>query len=167
MTRGIRPILVWAAAAAALMTGPSSRASVLGLADGTYNLTLSCSSAGCGGPFSGTLTVVGADVTAWDVTVLADTLQSFIGNPTEQLLGPPTDLEFVRGPGVNAVYGLELRFGPSGPPSRSWGVDITGVEVNRGIWSAVPVTIAIPLPSALLLTGTGLAALGLSRTRRR
>ena len=78
-----------------------------------------------------------------------------------------TDLEFVRGPGVNAVYGLELRFGPSGPPSRSWGVDITGVEVNRGIWSAVPVTIAIPLPSALLLTGTGLAALGLSRTRRR
>ena len=168
MTRRIRHLLVCAAALATLSAAPSARASVLGLNDGTYNLTLTCIAAGCGGPFTGTMTVVGTDVTDWNlaVHVFDPGLESFVGNPTEQLLGPPTDREFVRGRGaVQSVFELELRFEPI--QSRTWGANVTGVETNQGTWSAVPITLAVPLPSALLLTGTGLAALGLSRTRRR
>lgn len=145
-----------------------ARASVLGLADGTYDLTLPCTNIGCGGPYTGTLTVVGTDVTSWNITVLADSLQTFSGNPNEQFFGLPTGLEIVSGPSTPLGYELSLFLDPFGATAQFWQVDIGGVVLNRGSWTAeLQADGVVPLPSTLLLVGIGFAAVRVSRVWRR
>jgi len=73
------------ALAIAAATSPSARATWLDLADGTYNVTLSCTFSlvlSCPTDIHGTMTISGAGATAFDFTVNG---QLFLGDPVDEL----------------------------------------------------------------------------------
>lgn len=132
--------------------GPG-HSTIIGLGNGTYDVTLTCLLINCG-PYTGSLSVAGNDGTAWTFdAAVAGTQLSFVGNPIEQIIGPPLDLEFLRGSAAspNLMFELEITNSTlNGLPS--WNINVGGVALAYGNWTAAPVTsISIPEPSPLIL----------------
>lgn len=164
-TRGRWMMGVLAILACIVLAPTNARAGILGLDSGTYDVALTCPFAGCGGPFTGTLTTDGIDVTSWLFDTNFDGFPlSFSGNPTEFVIGLPTDFEQVFGPNTGFGYALNL-FG--GFVAGNWSIDSGGVELWHGTWKATPQDEeTVPEPATLLLFGTGAGSL-LARARRR
>ena len=148
-----------------LLVPANARTGILGLDAGTYDVALTCPFAGCGGPFTGTLTTDGIDVTSWLFDTNFDGLPlSFSGNPTEVVTGPPTDFEQAFGPNTGGGYTLSL-FG--GIFAGDWSIDASGVVLWQGTWEAdAQEEEPVPEPATLLLFGTGAASL-IARARHR
>ena len=147
-----------------VILGPTNaRAAILELDPGTYDVALTCGFVNCGGPFTGTLTTDGSDVTSWLFDTNFDGFPlSFSGDPTEFVIGPPTDFQQVSGPNTTGGYTLSL-FG--GIFAGEWGIDTSGVQLWHGTWEARPHEETIPEPAALLLFGSSTAGL-IARARR-
>lgn len=154
------------------MSSPAS-ATWLGLADGTYNVTLSCvfsSVIPCPSTIHGTMTIAGAGATAFDFLVNG---QAFVGVPTS---GTVTTVLF----GTDQVSSLDLSpfsalslqdfltGGFPGLTQQSWVycnnfTPSSCTPATDGNWTAA----AVPEPSTLALFGSGLAGLGALRRRRK
>ena len=157
---GALTILTWV-----LLVPASARAGILGLDAGTYDVALACPFPGCGGPFIGTLTTDGSDITSWLFDTNFDGLpMSFSGNPTEFDSGPPADFQQVFGPNAGGGYALSL-FG--GVFAGDWMIDSGGVSIWHGTWEARPHEETVPEPATLLLFGTSTASLIARAWRRR
>lgn len=161
---GPRQFVALAILTCALLVPTSARAEILDLTTGTYDVALTCVFAGCGGPYTGTLTTDGSDVTSWLFDTGFDGVPlSFSGNPDEFVVGPPTDFQQVFGPSTPGGYTLSLFGGFLGG---DWGIDTGGVQIWHGTWEAKPHEDTVPEPASLLLLGTGAASL-VARARRR
>lgn len=148
-----------------LLSPGEARASLLGLDAGTYDVTLTCVFVNCGGPFTGTLTTDGSDVSDWLFNTAFDTLPlSFTGDPAEFDSGPPSDIQEVFGPSTPGGYSLIL-FG--GFFEGDWNIESSGVSIWRGTWEAVPHQDEVAEPASLLLLGTGIAGVAATARRRR
>ena len=145
-----------------LLSG-QARAALLGLDDGTYDVTLTCIVQNCGGPFTGTLTIAGSDATDWSFTFPFEAYgapggETFSGNPNQASDGGPN--ERVDGIGEDlSLLSIFLTFG-----SPSWQVSQGGVNLIRGGWTAAPQAVPslVPEPATLPLMMTGLGLLGLT-----
>jgi len=167
MTRWVSRLLV---ASVVLLSANQARATFIGLGDGTYDVTLTCSFFDCApagslGPFTGSLTVVGTDVTAWSFAFPAAAYgfaDVFNGNPLETT---GLDVEFVTGSALGSpITELQL-FTSFGPPK--WNVFQNDLSVIHGTWTAVlqDAPHGVPEPSSAILILSGLAALGVYFTR--
>jgi hypothetical protein len=154
----------------------SASATWLGLADGTYDVTLSCvtsSVIACPSTIDGTITIAGAGATAFDFVVNG---QVFVGAPIN---GTVTTAVF----GTDEVSVLDLSpfsflslqdfltGGFPGLTQQSWGYcnnfDATHCTPDTdGNWTAVAAVVPEPPGMALFLLGLGITALA-SVTRRR
>jgi hypothetical protein len=147
----------------------STRATILGLGDGTYDVTLTCVFSDCApagplGPFMGTLTVSGNDVTDWSFTFptaaygFADV---FSGNPQETIL--MFGDEIVSG---SAASSAELQIATFGSPR--WNVNFGGAQVIHGPWTAVlqDPRQRVSEPASAIPILSGLAALAAVARRR-
>ena len=155
-------------ASVVLLSANQAGATIIGLGDGTYDATLTCTFADCApagplGPFAGTLTVVGNDVTAWSFAFPATVLgfaEVFSGNPVETI-DMFSGNESAGGFGLAAaVDELVLR---TGSGSQTWDIFQNGVSVIHGAWTAVPqdTPSRVPEPASAVLFLFGLATLGI------
>ena len=170
VTQWVSSLLV---AGVVLLSANQARATIIGLDDGTYDVALTCLFSDCApngplGPFTGTLTVVGNDVTAWSFVFPATVLgysEEFDGNPVEfiDFFG---NFENARGVGliVPAFDELVLRTSFGSP---TWDLLQGGLSVSYGTWTAVSreAPVGVPEPSSAILFLSGLVALGLYFTR--
>jgi len=162
-TPGARQIGVLAILTCALLVPTNARAAILGLGPGTYDVALTCTFINCGGPFTGTLSTDGSDITSWLFDTNFDGLPlSFNGDPTEFDSGPPADVQMVSGPNTIGGYTLNL-FG--GVFAGDWFIDSGGVSIWNGSWEAKPHQDAVPEPATLTLFGTSIVSL-IARARR-
>jgi hypothetical protein len=156
-----------------LLSASQARATILGLGDGTYDVTLTCSFADCApagplGPFIGTLTADGNDVTGWSFTFPAAAFgfaEVFSGDPLETI-NMITGVEIVSGPGLAAALD-QLLLGKSGD-SLTWDVLQGGVSVIHGTWTAAlqATPQGVPEPSTWLLMLGGFGLLGVALRRQ-
>jgi hypothetical protein len=150
-----------------------ANATWLGLADGTYDVTLSCVFSlviSCPSTIDGTMTIAGGTATAFDFTVNG---QAFVGAPTSSTVTTALGTDEVSLLTLSPFSGLDLQNfltgGIPGLTQHSWGycVNVTAVScapTTAGNWTAV----AIPEPPALALFLLGLgfmAAAGVTRRR--
>jgi hypothetical protein len=177
-------VLRWLAAAmlgiGAALGGTSNEAKAdwLGLADGTYDVTLTCTSStlfSCPSQITGTLTIAGAGATFMDFTING---QVFSGDPNEGIHTIPSTVDFEFVDMVNTPFSeLGLRRDLSIPnpfvAADHWWFycnpapnDANACQPSTlGIWEAALVA-AVPEPAALTLLAGGLTALGFARRRR-
>lgn len=139
-----------------------SRATILGLDDGSYDVTLFCRF-DCGLGFNGTLNVAGDDVTDWFFTFPPALYgnpgaETFSGNPDE-FVNVLTGFESIRGGTDNSPHELGMFYGFSA----TWGISNGGLQVINGNWIAVRQDVAVPEPLPVIMLLFGLAALGVHR----
>ncbi|HVG51273.1 MAG TPA: hypothetical protein VM867_06540 [Xanthobacteraceae bacterium] len=139
-------------ACAGLSSVTQARATVLGLGDGTYNVTLACITTNC--PFTGTMTIAGSNVIDWSFSTVVDGLpaETFTGNPIETFFGPVIVEDLVAGPSTPLGYELVLR------STLDWNVNVFGVVLAQGSWTATlqDGIQPVPLPPTLALFGGGI-----------
>lgn len=169
------PLALSALALAALAAAPAARASWLDLADGTYDVALSCIVAAfpCATDIHGTMTISGTGASAFDFTV---DNQHFVGDPIDGIASGATfHNEFSRldlTPNISLALGNDLDISNSFGLPDHWWVYCRDNSPNgcvpdtNGGWTAT-LTRAAPEPETVALFGFGLAALGIARRRRR
>ena len=137
-----------------------ARADVLGLTPGAYDVTLTCVIANCGGPFTGLVTIVGADATSWLFHTAFDSVPlTFSGDPSETIVPPPSEREFVVGPDTSAAFVLDLFHDPN-TAGGGWLILTGSVSLWRGDWVAAAAVSAVPESTSLVLLIAGLAVVG-------
>jgi hypothetical protein len=150
-------------ACAGLLPITQARATVLGLGDGTYDVTLACIGPIC--HFTGTMTIAASNVTDWSFTTEVDgpPAETFTGNPIETFLGPVTFEDFVTGLSTDFGYELVLR------SNLNWNVNVGGAVLAEGTWTATlqDAIQPTPAPPALALFGGGILFLATLMARRR
>ena len=146
-----------------ILSAEHAYATYVGLGDGSYDVTLT--SVYPNTAYTGTLTILGNEATDWMFIMPSYLGGTFSGNPNEETIPPPTDLELLRGLGSFSTYELWIYYWLSGG-SREWNVFTGGVSLDRGTWTAAPTNVPVPEPSTLLLLGGGLLGLvGFGRKR--
>lgn len=157
------------AAVAIVVPTATAHAAWMGLDDGTYALTLTCTTSPivtCPATFQGTLTINGRAASFMDVTVEGI---RFTGDPLDSYDGP---LEATQSASLFAtpkIFDLFLILPTStSGPVQFWNyVPFTGAQLSAGTWAAVPVPVSnIPLPGSLVLLAGGIGIFGLIRARR-
>jgi hypothetical protein len=156
---------------------PSANATWLGLADGTYDVTLTCVTSSvipCPSTIDGTMTIAGAGATAFDFVVNG---QSFVGAPTNNTVTTAlfgTDQVSVVDLVPFSGLSLEdfLTGGFPGLSPQSWGYcnnfDATHCTPDTaGNWTAVAVAAAVPEPPGIALFVLGLGIMALAGVTRR
>jgi len=138
-----------------------ARATFVGLGDGTQDVTLTCIFINCPGPFTGTVTISGAQATDWFFHTAFDVSLTFNGDPDEIVGPPPLGSESLQGLDSTDAYQLRLIAGGT------WHIFIGGVDVDRGTWTAVPHQSTVTEPGSLTLLLPVLAAIGVGAVRRR
>jgi hypothetical protein len=159
--RWILPLLM---ASFAVLSASQARATIIGLGDGTYDVTLTCIVIDCVDPIAGSLTVSGNDVTDWSFAFPVEAYGAadvFSGNPQETIL--PFD-EIVRGVGS---FGSELVLSAD----NEWGIFQSGIDLIRGTWTAelqdTPQGVPEPASAFLILSGLGATTAAAALRRRR
>jgi len=79
-----------------ILSAEHAYATYVGLGDGSYDVTLT--SVYPNTAYTGTLTILGNEATDWMFIMPSYLGGTFSGNPNEETIPPPTDLELLRGP---------------------------------------------------------------------
>jgi hypothetical protein len=96
--------------------------------------------------------------------VVIPPLDTFTGNPAEQIIGPPFPFDIVHGPGTlgGGTFELSIQSGAG----TFWNVTTAGVDVIRGSWTAAPHVETVPEATTLMLLMSGVAVMRLGARRR-